>query len=94
MKIRPVKAELFHSGGRRDTRRDRHDKANVRFSHFKTVIILAGMEIKPQFHFYPAGNLVAFPPTSPVALVQCVSAELLFECSMQRQHTKLKLCSR
>jgi hypothetical protein len=34
VKIRPVGAELFHVGGRTDRRKDRHDEAKSRFSHF------------------------------------------------------------
>jgi len=34
MKIRPVEAELFHSDGRTDGRKDRHDEASKRFSQF------------------------------------------------------------
>jgi hypothetical protein len=33
-KIRPVGAELFHAGGRKDGRMDRQDEANSRFSQF------------------------------------------------------------
>ena len=34
MKIRPVRAELFHVGGRTDVQTDRHDEANIRFPQF------------------------------------------------------------
>ena len=33
-KIRPVGAELFHAESHSDTRMDRHDEANSRFSQF------------------------------------------------------------
>jgi len=32
MKIRPVGAELFHAGGRKDKRTQSHEKSNCRFS--------------------------------------------------------------
>jgi len=34
MKIRPVRAKLFHADGRMDGRTDRHDEANGLFSKF------------------------------------------------------------
>ena len=34
MKIRPVKAKLFHAGGGADGRTDTHDEANSRFLQF------------------------------------------------------------
>jgi len=32
MKIRPVEAELFHTDGQKERRRDRHDEAKSPFS--------------------------------------------------------------
>jgi len=34
MKIRPVRAEFFHTEGQADKQTDRHDVANPRYSHF------------------------------------------------------------
>jgi len=34
MKIRPVKADIFHADGQRDMRTDRDDEANNSFSQF------------------------------------------------------------
>ena len=34
MKIRPVRAELFHEDGRADGQMDRHNEGNSRFSQF------------------------------------------------------------
>ena len=34
VKIRPMGAELFHTGGHTDRQIDRHDEANARFSQF------------------------------------------------------------
>jgi hypothetical protein len=34
MTIRPVRAALFHAGGRTDCRKDIYDEANSRFSQF------------------------------------------------------------
>jgi hypothetical protein len=34
MKIRPVKAELFHEDGQTERQTDRHDEANNSFSQF------------------------------------------------------------
>jgi len=31
MKIRPVRAKLFHAEGQDDRRTDRHDEINIRF---------------------------------------------------------------
>jgi hypothetical protein len=34
MKIRPGGSKAFHADGREDRQKDRHDKANIRFSQF------------------------------------------------------------
>jgi hypothetical protein len=43
IKIRPLRANLFHADGQKDVRTDRHDKTNSRFWQFLRTRLKAGV---------------------------------------------------